>query len=95
MIFKDFSFILKIKKPTKTPKALAIISIYSKFLKPEVYCKNSISTPSDIRPVNSKTLLNVRLAVNTKKDKAKYAAKWIILSFSTSKLAQDFQTMKG
>ena len=68
--------------PTKIPKEFAIISIYSKFLKPDRFCKNSVITPREIRPINNKILLKDRLAVNTKKDKSNYTKKWMNLSFS-------------
>ena len=71
MIFKALSLILRIKKPTKIPKELAIISIYSKFLKPEVYCNASISTPNKISPIKSEAFVKVKLALNISKDNNK------------------------
>tara|TARA_B100000989_G_scaffold267163_1_gene221076 strand:+ start:216 stop:443 length:228 start_codon:yes stop_codon:yes gene_type:complete len=68
--------------PTKIPKELAIISIYSKFLKPDRFCNNSVKTPKEIRPINNKNFLKDRLAVNTKKERSEYTKKWMILSFS-------------
>ena len=71
MIFKAFSLNLRIKKPTKIPKELAIISIYSKFLKPDVYCNASITIPSKIRHVKIDAFVKVILALNISRDKNK------------------------
>ena len=71
MVFKALSLILRIKKPIKIPKELAIISIYSKFLKLKVYCNASIKTPNKISPMKSEAFVKVKLALNIKKDNNK------------------------